>query len=56
VPAIALTAYAREDDRARCIRAGFNVHLPKPVDPAQLVASIARLARKEPAPAVGAEA
>ncbi|HLL91103.1 MAG TPA: ATP-binding protein, partial [Tepidisphaeraceae bacterium] len=43
VPAISLTAYAREDDRARCLTAGFNVHLPKPVDPAHLLTAIADL-------------
>ena len=45
VPAIALTAYARDEDRARSISAGFDLHLSKPVDLDELVASVARLAR-----------
>ncbi|MCU0687747.1 MAG: ATP-binding protein, partial [Polyangiaceae bacterium] len=35
-PALALTAYARPEDRARALRAGFQLHLPKPVDPDEL--------------------
>ena len=44
IPAVALTAYAREEDRAQAIAAGFQSHLPKPVEPTELVAVIARLA------------
>jgi PAS domain S-box-containing protein len=43
LPAIALTAYARPDDRARAFRAGFQAHLAKPVEPPELGAAIARL-------------
>jgi CheY-like chemotaxis protein len=43
VPAIALTAYARQEDAAHAIRVGFQRHLPKPVDPAALVASVVDL-------------
>ncbi|HEX6622086.1 MAG TPA: response regulator, partial [Pyrinomonadaceae bacterium] len=43
-PAIALTAYAGDADRSRTLAAGFQLHLPKPVDAAQLVAVIANLA------------
>ncbi|MEO8432572.1 MAG: response regulator [Acidobacteriota bacterium] len=43
VPALALTAYAREEDRLRSRRAGFDGHLSKPLDPAELVAAIERL-------------
>jgi PAS domain S-box-containing protein len=46
VPAIALTAFARSDDRTRVLRSGFEMHLAKPVDPAELVASIATLVRR----------
>jgi CheY-like chemotaxis protein len=44
VPAIALTAYARDEDRRRALAAGFQLHLPKPVDPARLAEAIAQLA------------
>jgi CheY-like chemotaxis protein len=47
VPAIAVTAYAREEDRLRALAAGFQAHVPKPVDPAELVAIVARLAAKQ---------
>jgi signal transduction histidine kinase len=43
IPAIALTAYARTSDRERALAAGFQQHVLKPVDPAQLVATIAAL-------------
>jgi signal transduction histidine kinase len=45
VPAIALTAFAREEDRLRALSAGFHMHLSKPVEPRQLVAAVAYLAR-----------
>ena len=41
VPAIALTALARSEDRTRALRAGFLVHVAKPVDPSELVATVA---------------
>jgi PAS domain S-box-containing protein len=44
VPAIALTAYARAEDRMRALRAGFQVHVPKPVELDELVAVVASLA------------
>ena len=44
LPAIALTARARASDRLGAIAAGFQVHLPKPVDPAELVLTISNLA------------
>jgi signal transduction histidine kinase len=40
-PAIALTAFARAEDRRRALRAGFHLHLAKPVDPAELLAAVA---------------
>lgn len=43
VPATALTAYARAEDRRRTIDAGFTMHVSKPVDPAELVAVVASL-------------
>jgi PAS domain S-box-containing protein len=45
VPAIALTAYASRDDRVRLLAAGFQAHVPKPVDPEELVAVVASVAR-----------
>ncbi len=49
VPAAALTAYARPEDRRKVLGAGFMMHVPKPVDPAELVAVVAALARISPA-------
>jgi len=46
VPAAALTAYARSEDRMRALQAGFQIHLAKPIDPAELVTTIASLARR----------
>ena len=46
LPAIALTAYARWDDRTRAIRSGFQNHLAKPVEPAELLAVVSGLARR----------
>ncbi len=40
-PAIALTAFARSEDRTRALRAGFLAHLSKPVEPSELVATVA---------------
>jgi CheY-like chemotaxis protein len=48
VPAIALTAYARMEDRVRAISAGFQMHIAKPVESAELVTMIASLAGKVP--------
>jgi CheY-like chemotaxis protein len=42
-PAVALTAFARADDRIRSIQAGFQSHLPKPVEPAELLTIVASL-------------
>jgi signal transduction histidine kinase/ActR/RegA family two-component response regulator len=42
-PSVALTAYASEEDRRRALAAGFDAHLPKPVEPAELVSVIAGL-------------
>ncbi|MDQ5837718.1 MAG: PAS domain S-box protein [Acidobacteriota bacterium] len=44
-PAIALTAYAGDADRALALDAGFQLHVPKPVDPADLIAVIAGLVK-----------
>jgi signal transduction histidine kinase/ActR/RegA family two-component response regulator len=46
IPAIALTAYARREDRIRAIQAGYQMHLAKPVEPSELVAMVQTLARR----------
>lgn len=45
VPAAAITAYARPEDRSRLLNAGFSIHLPKPIDPAEVVAVVSTLTR-----------
>jgi PAS domain S-box-containing protein len=45
-PAIALTAYARSEDRMRAIRAGFQAHVVKPINPAELITIAASLAKR----------
>jgi CheY-like chemotaxis protein len=44
LPAMALTAYAREEDRERSIAAGYQRHLVKPVEPSDLITAVAELA------------
>jgi PAS domain S-box-containing protein len=46
VPAIALTAYARTEDRLQAFRAGYQMHVPKPVELAELVAVISSLTQR----------
>jgi CheY-like chemotaxis protein len=41
--AVALTAYARPEDRQRALLAGYQMHLAKPIDPRELIAGIASL-------------
>ncbi len=47
VPAAAMTAYARSEDRVKALRSGFQVHLAKPIDPAALTAAVAELAHRD---------
>ena len=49
-PAISLTAHARNEDRARALDAGFDDHLPKPIEVATLVAVVRARARRASAP------
>jgi len=42
-PALALTDYARAEDRTRSILAGFQMHISKPVSPSELIAVVQRL-------------
>jgi CheY-like chemotaxis protein len=46
IPAAALTAYARSEDRARALKSGFEMHLSKPIDPAELIAAVQALSRR----------
>jgi two-component system, OmpR family, response regulator len=45
IPALALTVYATEDDRARALSVGFEQHLPKPFDIDELIATVADLTK-----------
>jgi PAS domain S-box-containing protein len=45
IPAVALTAFASREDKVRLLSAGFQAHVPKPLDPAELVAVIASIGR-----------
>jgi len=63
IPALAVSAYAREDDRIRSLSAGFQMHVAKPFEPEELLAAISRLvyrdgsaaASPEVSPALGAK-
>ncbi len=46
MPAAALTAFARSEDRTKALRSGFQLHLAKPIDPAELMAAIAVLVKR----------
>lgn len=46
IPAIAVTAYAREEDRQAALSAGFQAHLAKPIDPTQLISLIGSLVKQ----------
>ncbi|TMB04471.1 MAG: response regulator, partial [Deltaproteobacteria bacterium] len=46
IPAVALTAFAADDDRVRALVAGYDVHLSKPVNPEEVVAFVTQLARR----------
>jgi CheY-like chemotaxis protein len=45
LPAVALTAFARAEDRLKALTAGYNMHVPKPVEPAELIVVIANLTK-----------
>jgi len=45
IPAIALTAFARNDDQQKALKAGFQIHLPKPLNPEELIAAITQLVK-----------
>jgi signal transduction histidine kinase/ActR/RegA family two-component response regulator len=48
IPAIALTAYARDSDRIAALEAGFQIHLPKPFNSDELVEVVAKLTGRKP--------
>ncbi len=50
LPALALTAYARAEDRRKALDAGFHEHAPKPIDPTELVELVALLSRRRSEP------
>ena len=50
IPAVALTAYGRPEDRVRSLSAGYSMHVPKPVDPVELSVIVANLAGRTPGP------
>jgi CheY-like chemotaxis protein len=43
IPAVAITAYARDEDRRRALAAGYQSYLPKPIEPAELIRVVAAL-------------
>jgi hypothetical protein len=43
---VAVTAYAREEDRLQALSAGFQMHIPKPIEPKQLLKVIVQLAAR----------
>jgi CheY-like chemotaxis protein len=43
VPAVALTAFARSEDRLRALEVGFQAHISKPVEPGELIATVATI-------------
>lgn len=47
IPAVALTAYARDDDRRRALAAGYQMHIPKPIQPRDLTAALATLVERK---------
>ena len=49
IPAVAVTAFARPEDRLRALRAGYQVHLAKPIDPSRLLEVVANLVGRRPA-------
>lgn len=53
IPAIALTAHARFKDRLKALAAGYQMHVPKPVEPAELIVVIANLSAPRTAKPIG---
>jgi signal transduction histidine kinase/CheY-like chemotaxis protein len=47
IPAVAITAYAKEEDRRRALSAGFHIYLAKPIELSELISVVAKAARRE---------
>ena len=47
IPAVAITAYAKDEDRARALSSGFQIYLAKPIELTELVSVVARAARRD---------
>jgi CheY-like chemotaxis protein len=47
IPAAALTAYARSEDRLKALTSGYQIHITKPIDPAELMVAIAALVHRQ---------
>ncbi|HKO36686.1 MAG TPA: response regulator [Pyrinomonadaceae bacterium] len=52
IPAVALTAYATDEDRSQALSAGFQMHVPKPIEPESFVTSIASVLGRKSEPSV----
>ena len=50
IPAVALTAFARTEDRMKALSSGYQIHVPKPVEPAELVAVLVSLVERPTTP------
>ena len=50
IPAAAVSAFARPEDRTRALREGYQMHVAKPVDPTELTAVVASLATRKASP------
>ncbi|HKG21986.1 MAG TPA: PAS domain S-box protein [Blastocatellia bacterium] len=50
IPAVALTAYARADDRMKALASGYQIHVPKPVEPAELITVLVSLIERPKSP------
>ena len=47
IPAVAITAYAKDEDRERALSAGFQIYLAKPVELTELISVVARAAKRD---------
>jgi CheY-like chemotaxis protein len=50
--ALALTSFSRQEDRAKALQAGFDEHVPKPIDPERVLRTVAQALGVDDAPAV----